>query len=429
MEPGSTGPLVFAFFLVLGGAFFSMSETAMMSVNRLAMRHMAESGNKSAKIVEKILGKKERFISSVLIGNNLVTILVSTMVAAFAINLATEENEALYLTIATFVTTVVVIIFGDIIPKVMASKFTQKVALFSARPLQLVMLVFYPFTVVLDLLINRVLALFGSGAQDTPVVTEQEVLTMLEMGHEAGIIAEEQSQMIDAVFEFRKALARDVMIPRRDIAAVAATATYNEVVEAFRTERFSRLPVYKENLDDIIGILNFKDLMFAEVDAEDFEVERYMRAGFLSYEQQSTQTLFTNMRRDNASMAIILDEYGGCAGLVTLEDLVETIMGEIFDEHDDEKEDDITIITPGAEYEVLGALRIDEFNKKTGATLKSENYDSIAGYAIGLFGYIPKAGEQIEEGNITFVVEEVGKNRIESLRIKISNTDNLEVRS
>ena len=426
MEPGSPGPLIFAFFLVACGAFFSMSETAMMSVNRLAMRHLAESGVKRAKLVEKILSKKERFISSVLIGNNLVTILVSTMVAAFAINLANEENEALFLAIATIGTTIVIIIFGDIIPKVMASKFTQKVALFSARPLALVMLAFHPLTVIIDVLINRLLKILGSEDDGEHTVTEQEVLTMLELGHEAGIIDEEESQMIDAVFEFRKAHARDVMIPRRDIVAISADATYDEVLEVFRHERFSRLPIFQENLDDIIGVLNFKDLMFAEIDIEDFEPARYMRDSFLSYEQQSTQKLFANMRAAGASLAIVLDEYGGCAGLVTLEDLVETIMGEIFDEHDDEADSGISIIVPDEEFEVVGSLRIDEFNKRLDTNLVSDDYDTVAGYVIGLFGYIPTPGEQFAQDDLTFTVEEVGKNRIQILKVKIKNIENLE---
>ena len=425
MEAGIMGPLIFAIVLVMMGAFFSMSETALMSVSRLTMRHLADSGEKRAKLVEKILSKKERFISSVLIGNNLVTILVSIIVAAFAIEISTEENEALYLTIATFATTIVVIIFGDIIPKVMASKFTQKVALFTARPLSFVMFIFNPINVVLDAFINRLLSLFGNNA-DEQIVTEQEVLKMLEMGHEAGIIPEEQSQMIDAVFEFRKAHARDVMIPRRDIVAISADASYDEVLEIFKRERFSRLPIYREDLDDIIGVLNFKDLMFAEIDTEDFEAERYMRNHFLSYEQQSTQKLFANMRAEGINLAIVLDEYGGCAGLVTLEDLVETIMGEIFDEHDDADLQDISCIIPGEEYDVLGGLRLDDFNKQLGTSLVSEDYDTIAGYVMGLFGYIPKQGEQISENKLSFIVEDVAKNRIESLKIKIETIKNQE---
>jgi len=425
LEAGIMGPLIFAIVLVMMGAFFSMSETALMSVSRLTMRHLADNGEKRAKLVEKILSKKERFISSVLIGNNLVTILVSIIVAAFAIEISTEENEALYLTIATFATTIVVIIFGDIIPKVMASKFTQKVALFTARPLSFVMFIFNPINVVLDAFINRLLSLFGNNA-DEQIVTEQEVLKMLEMGHEAGIIPEEQSQMIDAVFEFRKAHARDVMIPRRDIVAISADASYDEVLEIFKRERFSRLPIYREDLDDIIGVLNFKDLMFAEIDTEDFEAERYMRNHFLSYEQQSTQKLFANMRAEGINLAIVLDEYGGCAGLVTLEDLVETIMGEIFDEHDDADLQDISCIIPGEEYDVLGGLRLDDFNKQLGTSLVSEDYDTIAGYVMGLFGYIPKQGEQISENKLSFIVEDVAKNRIESLKIKIETIKNQE---
>ena len=420
MEPGSSAPLIIAVFLVMAGAFFSMSETALMSVSRLSIKHLADSGMKRAKIAEKIMGKKERFISSVLIGNNLVTIIVSSMVAMYAINISSEENEALALTIATFITTVVIVIFGDILPKVMASKYAQKIALLTARPVAFVMFVFLPVVAVLDIFIKALLRLFGSSGNDEQTITEQEVLTMLDMGHKEGIIPEEESQMIDAVFEFRKAHASDIMTPRTDITAIPHTASYADVMEVFESERFSRLPVYEEDLDHIIGVVNFKDFMFEAEDDEDFDVAQYIREPFYAYETQSAQKLLSNMRKDGAALAVVNDEYGGCAGLITIEDLVERIMGDIFDEHD-EIDDEFICIADGKEYEVQGGARIDDFNKYFETKLSSDDYDTMAGYVMGLFGYIPKQGEEISYKNITFTVEEIEKNRIESLKIKFAN--------
>jgi putative hemolysin len=410
-------PLIIAFFLVIIGAFFSMSETAILTVSRLSVKHLAEGGIKRAKVAEKIIEKKERFISSVLIGNNLVTIIVSSMVAAYAINLSSEENEALALTIATFITTVVVVVFGDIIPKVMASRFTQKLALFSARPIAFVMFVLSPVVSVLDIFIKQLMRLFGDAGEGGQLLTEQEVLTMLDMGHKEGVIPEEESQMIDAVLEFRKAHASDIMTPRTDITAIPHTSSYAEVMEVFRDERFSRLPVYEEDLDHIIGVVNFKDFLFEAEDDEDFDVEQYTRQPFYTYETQSAQKLLANMRKEGAALAVVLDEYGGCAGLVTFEDLVERIMGDIFDEHDD-VDDEFEIITEGEEYAVQGSARIEDFNKYFETKLESEDYDTIAGYVIGLFGYIPKQGEEISREGIAFVVEEAEKNRIENLIVK-----------
>jgi len=428
---GSTGLLIFAFFLVMCGAFFSMSETSLMSISKLTVRQMADSGVKRARLIEKILSKKERFISSVLIGNNLVTILVSSMATMFAINISTEYNEALAMTIATVITTIVVVVFGDIIPKVVASNHAQKVALFFARPIALIMFIFTPINAVLDWFIKKLLGLFGGQTQeDEQPLTEQEVLTMLDMGYEAGVIPEEESQMIDAVFEFRKAHARDAMIPRTEMVGIPADAGYDEVVEVFRAEQFTRMPIYQEDMDHIIGILNFKDFMLADIDRLHFDVTKHMREAFFSYELQSTQKLFANMRAKGASMAVILDEYGGCAGLVTIEDIVETIMGEIFDEHDDKPEDIICIIED-SEYRVPGSVRIDMFNKQFDTDFVSDDYDTMAGYVVGLFGYIPdKSEEYVQEapqGRFTFIVEEVDKNRIESLKVKIEKTETVEV--
>ena len=420
MEPGSTMPLIIAFLLVVAGAFFSMSETALMSVSRLSIKHLAESGMKRAKVAEKIIEKKERFISSVLIGNNLVTIIVSSMAAAFAINMASEENEAMALTIATLITTVVVVVFGDILPKVMASKFTQKLALFSARPVSFVMFILSPVVFVLDIFIRQLMRLFGDTSSGEQTLTEQEVMTMLDMGYKEGVIPEEESQMIDAVFEFRKAQAGDIMTPRTDITAIPHTATYGEVLEVFKSERFSRLPVYEDDLDHIIGVVNFKDFLFGAEDDEDFDVEQYTREPLFTYETQSTQKLLAKMRKEGTALAVVLDEYGGCAGLITIEDLVERIMGDIFDEHD-EIDDEIVSITDGEEYAVLGSARIEDFNKYFETKLESEDYDTIAGFVMGLFGYIPKQGEEISHENITFVVEEAEKNRIDNLIVKFKD--------
>jgi len=419
--------LFFAFMLVVLGAFFAMSETALTSVSKLSIRHMAEKGMKRAKAVEKIVNDREKMISSVLIGANLTTILLSSIATTIAIGIASEENEALAVTIGAIVTTIVVLLGSDITPKVVASKYTDKIALLVARPMIFVMFLFAPINLVLNGFINKLLSLFGfnkDGEQGS--LTEQEVMTMLDMGYEEGVIPEEESIMIDAVFEFRKSQARDIMIPRTDMIAIPITAEYDEIVKVFRDEGYSRLPVYRDDLDHIIGILNFKDFMLRVEEEEGFDVERYIREPFFSYENQSAQKLFANMRTSGASIAIILDEYGGCAGLVTIEDLVETIMGEIFDEHD-EVDSDITCIVANEEYSVLGSTRIDDFNKLLDINLISDDYDTMAGYVMGLFGYIPKQDETIAQDNLTFIVEEAEKNRIERLKIKIKGIDEAEV--
>jgi CBS domain containing-hemolysin-like protein len=209
-----------------------------------------------------------------------------------------------------------------------------------------------------------------------------------------------------------------------DIGAIELEYTHDQILEIFKNDKFSRLPVYKESIDHIVGVLNFRDFMLSDIPKEEFKAQFIMRKPFFTYEYQTTAKLFSQMKAEGAGMTIILDEYGGTAGLITLEDLIETIVGEIFDEYDDEekeeKQTEIICVKEGEEYIVLGSVRIEDFNELLELDLTSDDYDTMAGYAMDLFGYIPTLGEEITSKNITFAVEAVEKNRIESLRIKIN---------
>jgi len=426
-EAGSTG-LIVAAVLLLFGFLFSMSETSLTSISKLSIRTMKEDGKKRAELVDKLTSQKDRLLSSILIGNNLVTILISAIVTTFAINISNYENETRVVAIATAITSFVIIIFGDIMPKVLATKDPTRISLFVARPTSWLMFILSPISGVLNKVIGWMFSWFGNKDDaEMQAEKEQELETYIEMSYEEGVLHEDEKKMMDGLFEFRDNVARDIMVPRVEIIAIDQDANYDTVLEIFKKEQFTRLPVYEENIDNIVGILIFRDFILSDVPKKDFDTTKIMRKPFISLENLPTQELLGQMRQKGVSLAIIADEYGGTAGLVTMEDLVETIVGDIFDEYDLEdkeiKDTEITCITEGEEYRILGSVRIEDFNELLEqlehTPLDTEDYDTIGGFVMGLLGIIPEGKEEIAHNFITFIVEEMERNRIGSLIVKI----------
>ncbi len=249
-----------------------------------------------------------------------------------------------------------------------------------------------------------------------PTITESEFMTMVNVGHEEGVLEVDEREMISNVMGFGDSDAKDIMTPRTAIVGVEINSTYEEVLKVFKEEQFSRLPVYKENIDDIVGIISFKDCMIS-ADIKNFNISEIMRKPYFTYESKSCSELFSVMRTKSLSMAVILDEYGGTSGIVTLEDLLEEIVGEISDEYDDETEE-IKVIRDN-EYIVEGSTKISDVNDMIGTNFESEDFDSIGGYVVGVIGRFPEKGETIEEKDVKFIIEETGRNRIEKIRILI----------
>jgi len=428
VESGSTG-LIFAAVLLVFGFLFSMSETALTSISKLSIRSMKEDGRKKAGLVERLTSQKDRLLSSILIGNNLVTILISAIVTTFAMNISGEENEARVVAIATAITSLVIIVFGDIMPKVLATKDPSRISLFVARPISWLMFILSPISGILNKVIGFAFSWFGNKDDaEAQAEKEQELVTYLDMSYEEGVIQEEEKKMMDGLFEFRDNVAKDIMVPRVDIVAIGEDYDYDTVLEIFKDDKFSRLPVYRENIDDIIGILIFRDFILSDTPKENFNAVDIMRKAFFSLENLPSTELMGQMRAKGVSLAVIVDEHGGTAGLVTLEDLVETIVGDIFDEYDEEdkeiKDSEITVLTEGKEYRILGGVRIEDFNGLLDALehnlIETEDYDTMSGFVIGLFGYIPTDGEEVNHEYLTFTAETIEKNRITSLMVKIA---------
>lgn len=415
LEPGSIGEFILALVLILFSAFFSMAETSLTALGKFKIRAMAEEEKKGIKHVEKATEDKDKLLGSILIGANISSIALSAIITAFTLSIA--GSSAASIAAATGVATLIVLMFGEMTPKTIALKYPEKIALIIARPLRLIMIILAPIAMALNFIISLALRPFGFFSKDEKEIslTENELKTMLEVGFEEGVIEQDEHKMMGNVMEFDDVVAKDVMTPRTDMVAIDISFTYGEVLEVFSSAQLSRLPVFQENIDHIVGVLHIKDFILADGKGSSFVVQDYMREPFFTLELKRTRELFKEMRRSSSSLAIVLDEYGGTAGLLSMEDLIEEIVGEIFDEHDDVR-NEVEHIGEN-EYIVSGAMKIDDFNELAGSNLTSEEYDSVGGYVMGLTGSIPKPGMSLYDGNIAFVVEEMEKNRIERLRI------------
>lgn len=380
----------------------------------MKIRHFAEEGNHRAKRTLRLIDNPSKLISTLLIGNNIVNIFASALATLVAINRFGVGATA----IATSILTIVIIIFGEITPKSFATQYAEKVAMAYSRPVGILMVLLTPLVIIFYSIASAIIKLFGGNInQGHPLVTEAELKTMMDVGSEEGVFEEEEKEMVFNIFDFGDLQVKDVMVQRVDIIAIDVTADYEEIKEIITKEQFSRFPVYKEDIDDIIGVLNVKDLLFiSDEEKENFNLKKYIREPYYAYEFKRIPELFKELKRTRTHLSVILDEYGGTVGIATIEDLLEEIVGEIDDEFDEDRETDIETIRKN-EYMVSGSYRLDDLNDNIGTDIESEEFDSIGGYLIGILGTFPENGEVIETDGIKFIVEEVDKNRIKKIKM------------
>lgn len=404
---------VFALLILLSlSSFFSAAETALMSLSKIRLRHMVDEKVKGADTINKLVEDPSKLLGSILVGNNVVNIGASALATSLAISVWGNAGVG----IATGIMTILVLIFGEITPKSFAAKDSEKTALKVAKPIYIITIVLSPIVSVLMFITNFIIKFLGGNPEkQNSFITEEELKTIVDVSHEEGVLEGDEKKMIYNVFEFGDSQAKDVMTPRTDMIAVDIHSTYDEIIALFKEEQFSRMPVYEDNTDNIVGILYIKDLFFFEGNEEKFDLQELIRPPFFTYEFKGISELFAEMRAKRTPMAIVLDEYGGTAGIVTTEDLVEEIVGDIEDEYDEEGEE-IEVIKED-EYIVDGGTRIDLINEMLGTHIESEDFDSIGGFVIGVLGRLPEAGEAVEYTNIKFIVESTDKNRIEKLRV------------
>ncbi|MCI8550577.1 MAG: HlyC/CorC family transporter [Lachnospiraceae bacterium] len=412
MDPSDVIQIVSLITLLFLSAFFSSAETALLTISQVRIRTLIEEGNKRAVTLERVISNKGKMLSAILIGNNVVNLSASSLITSLVI----KKFGSAYVGIATGVITLLILIFGEISPKTMATLKAESVALRIAGIISALMKILTPVIFIVNLLARGFLRLMRVDPDaKTDTITERELRTIVDVSHEEGVIESEERKMINNVVDFGDAQAKDIMVPRIDMVFAREDASYDELLKIYRESMFTRIPVYRDTTDNVVGIINMKDLLFYK-DETPFRLQNYLREAYFTYEFKKTSELFMDMRQNSVSLAIVLDEYGATAGLVTLEDLLEEIVGEIRDEYDADELKSLQKISD-LEYRVEGSMKLDDINDALELSLSSENYDSVGGLIIGELDHLPVASESIISQNIRFVVESMDKNRIEWVKI------------
>lgn len=414
LDPGVAIRLILLILLLILSAFFSSAETAFTTVSKIRMRSLADEGDKRAGLVLRITDNSPKMLSAILIGNNLVNISASSLATTLAISLFGSAGAG----IATGILTLLILIFGEISPKTMATIRSEKMSLRYCKIIWALMNVLTPVIFIINALASVFLRLLRvDPSEKNKVMTERELRTIVEVSHESGVIEQEEKQIINNVFDFGDAKAQEVMVPRIDMTYIRINSTYDEILEVYRKDMFTRLPVCEESTDDIVGILNMKDLLLC--DRAHFSLPETMREPYFTYERKNTAELFMEMRESSINIAIVLDDYGTTAGLITLEDLLEEIVGEIRDEYDDDEEDPLQKLSD-REYLVTGSMNLEDFSNSLRLHLMSDDYDSIGGYMIGLLDHLPKIRESVTTPDGIFMqVIAKEKHRIEKIYIRL----------
>lgn len=406
--------LIIIIVLILLSAFFSSAETALSTVNMIKIRAMAEKGKKRAVLLQKVTEQFSKMISAILIGNNVVNIVASSLVTMLAMELF--GNAAI--SIGTGILTLVVLIFGEIIPKNTAKIKAESMALFYAPAIYFLMIVLTPVIWLVEKIAIVIMLLFRIDPNVKSAITEDELRTYVDASHEDGVIESEEKVMINNVFDFSDSVAKDIMVPRIDMICVEDSAKYDEVMKLFREHMYTRIPVYRDEPDNVVGLINMKDFILIE-DKKSFKVSDILRDTYYTYELKKTADLLMELRETAYSVALVLSEYGACVGMVTLEDLLEEIVGEIRDEYDADEDEFFKKVEKNA-YIIDASRKIEDVNDELNLKLESEEYDSIAGLVLQILDRLPVKGDEVvTEDGIRIKVQAMSKNRITKVLLRI----------
>ncbi len=418
MEPEGIWQIALLFLLVFLSALFSAVEAAFRSVSPLKLNQALDEGDLKLAVGVKLMKSPEKLRGVLLVGDNIFNICAVALATIYMM----EGHLKAYPILILGILGLVLIVFGEIIPKSLGSLYPIMMIQKLSPIIALLSVVFSPIIVLL-LWINRFFILLVGGNPDNskPFITEEELMSYVNASHEDGVLEVEEKKMIYNVVEFGDIEVSQIMTPRTDIVSAPLDADYETLYEMFKNEQFSRIPIFEENKDQIVGILNIKKWMFYEGDNQNFQVKDYMRQPFFTYESKKTADLFNEMRQSKHQMAIVLDEYGGTAGIVTLEDLIEEIVGDIDDEFDDEVSE-ISTIEPDT-YLIQGSTHINDVNDQLGLNLTSEDFDSIGGFIIGILGRLPESGEEVTYEHLHIQVLDVEKNRIGQIKIVVTQSE------
>lgn len=406
--------LVIIVILILLSAFFSSAETALSTIGEIKVRAWVEEGKKGSHILQKVIENYSKMLSAILIGNNIVNIAVSSLVTVFTMEM--WGNAAV--SVGTGVLTLVILLFGEIVPKNAAKIKTEFISIIYAPVIYGLMWILTPVIWIVDKISIAIMWCLRIDPNAKKAITEAELRTYVDVSHEDGVIESGEKVMINNVFDFSDSVAKDIMVPRIDMVCVEKDAKYEEVLGIFREYMYTRIPVYEETPDNVIGIINVKDFILIE-DKKGFSISDILRETYYTYEYKKTADLLKELRKTSVSVALVLSEYGACVGMVTLEDLLEEIVGEIRDEYDADEEEFIKKVEKNA-YIIDASRKIDDVNDALGLELDSEEYDSIAGLVLEILDRIPEKGDEVvtKEG-IKIKVQATEQNRIKKVMLRI----------
>ena len=400
---------------VMGSAFFSSSETALTSLNVFKIRQMEENGVENSSLVRRLTDDIGKVLTTILIGNNIVNIVTTTIATIFFTDLLGSSGAV----VSTIILTMTILIFGEVTPKNIATSSSEKLALKVAKPIKFFDFILKPLSFFLQAITNFLTKIIiGESSQKGDLVTEEDLKTIVDVSEEQGVINDQESEIINNVFEFGDSDVEDIMTARTNMEAIAADMEDKELKDFLKNCKHSRIPVYGKSIDNIIGILHMKDIVAFIAEDKDLNIEEMVRPAFYVYDNMHIFDLFKSMRGENVSLAIVIDEYGGTSGIVTIEDIVEELVGEIEDEYDTHLETILKI--NDKEYLVNPSIHINDFNDYFDTDIEQIKNDSIGGYLIDNLGRIPKLGDTIEVSGIKMSVLQIDRYKLEMLKVEFS---------
>lgn len=400
---------------VMGSAFFSSSETALTSLNVFKIRQMEENGVENSSLVRRLTDDIGKVLTTILIGNNIVNIVTTTVATIFFTDLLGSSGAV----VSTIILTLTILIFGEVTPKNIATSSSEKLALKVAKPIKFFDFILKPLSFFLQAITNFLTKIIiGENSQKGDLVTEEDLKTIVDVSEEQGVINDQESEIINNVFEFGDSDVEDIMTARTNMEAIAVDMEDKELKDFLKNCKHSRIPVYGKSIDNIIGILHMKDIVAFIAEDKDLNIEEMVRPAFYVYDNMHIFDLFKSMRGENVSLAIVIDEYGGTSGIVTIEDIVEELVGEIEDEYDTHLETILKI--NDKEYLVDPSIHINDFNDYFDTDIEQIKNDSIGGYLIDNLGRIPKLGDTIEVSGIKMSVLQIDRYKLEMLKVEFS---------
>lgn len=409
--------------LIVCSAFFSATETALNSANKIRLKNMADNGSHAAQRTLNILAKYDKALTTILIGNNIVNIACSSIATILAINLVGEKYGSLVSTIAT---TVIVLIFGEVMPKSIAKDFAEPMAMFASGIISFLMVIFTPFSAFFILLKKGLSKIFHR--KESVSMTEEELKVMIDEIEDEGVLETQESNLVRSALEFDEITVDEIITPRVRITAVEAGENIDDVRKKFLQEEYSRMPVYERTLDNIIGIITEKEFFKQYEKSSDFTIRSIMQETIYLPQMQKLSEVFRTMQKQKCHMSVVLDQHGGTLGIVTMEDILEELVGEIWDESDEVKSP-VTVVGNNI-FEVYGDVSLNSLRRflearDIPADIESEAH-TVAGWVLGLFGSIPKSGDVISSGCFTVTVLDAAELRVNRVRIEIRNTESEE---